>query len=112
MNRGDIYFVRLDPTVGNEINKCRPVVIVSNDATNLVSPLLTIVPLTSNTKQVFSFEVLLETNETGLLKKSKAQCHQIRTISKSRISGKLAGKVDDEKITRLNYAIRVHLALL
>lgn len=111
MNRGDIYFVCLDPTVGNEINKCRPVVVVSNEATNVASPLLTVVPLTSNTQRVFSFEVLLEKSETGLPKKSKAQCHQIRTISKSRISGKLAGKVCNAKLERLNYAIRLHLGL-
>ena len=84
MKRGDIYFAALDPTLGNEIKKTRPVLIVSNNQNNFASGTITIVPLTSNTNKVFSFEVFLAKSESGLPKDSKACCQQIRTISKQR----------------------------
>lgn len=85
MKRGDIYIANLDPTIGSEIRKKRPVVIVSNNANNKVASTVTIAPITSNTTKVFPFEVLLEMKHSGLSKLSKVQCHQVRTISKLRI---------------------------
>ncbi len=48
MKRGDIYYANLDPTVGSEINKRRPVLIVSNDINNRTSDIITVLPITSN----------------------------------------------------------------
>lgn len=111
MKRGEIYFAKLNPTVGAEIKKTRPVLIVSNNANNYASDIITVVPITSNTKKVFPFEVLLEIKNTGLVKLSKAQCHQIRTISKLRISGDIAGVIQDEAMIKVEYAIKLHLDL-
>src|SRR5580704_1262044 len=86
MKRGDIYFANLDPTMGSETQKNRPVLIVSSNANNNAASTVTIIPITSNIKKVYPFEVLLESKKTRLIKDSKAQCHQIRTISKLRIS--------------------------
>src|SRR3990167_8643282 len=91
MKRGEIYFANLDPTIGSEIKKIRPVLIVSNDANNNAATTVTVIPITSNVKKIYPFEVLLEKKQTGLTKESKAQCHQIRTISKLRIRGKKLG---------------------
>ncbi|OGV27415.1 MAG: MazF family transcriptional regulator [Legionellales bacterium RIFCSPHIGHO2_12_FULL_37_14] len=110
MKRGEIYYANLDPTIGAETKKCRPVLIVSNDANNKVSATLTVIPITSNTKKVYPFEVLLEIKDSGLSKQSKAQCHQIRTISKSRITQPLkAGKVTRIIMQRVQAALEIHL---
>ena len=111
MKRGDIYFANLDPTVGSEIKKKRPVLIVSNNANNKLSTTVTIVPITSNTKKVYPFEVLLETQNTGLQKLSKAQCHQIRTISKLRIQNPQIGHANSILMRKLDAALMLHLAL-
>jgi Growth inhibitor len=86
MRRGEIYYAGLSPTVGSEINKRRPVLIVSNDANNRAASTITVLPVTSNLSRVYLFEVLLDTKESGLSRPSKAQAQQIRTIAKQRIS--------------------------
>jgi mRNA interferase MazF len=109
MKRGEIFFANLAPTVDSEIRKKRPVLIVSNNANNKMASTVTIVPITSNTNKVYPFEVLLETNDSGLPKCSKAQCHQVRTISKIRISGKEVGLVSKEIMLKINAALKLHL---
>ncbi|WP_203249713.1 type II toxin-antitoxin system PemK/MazF family toxin [Cysteiniphilum marinum] len=111
MKRGDIYFLSLDPTIGKEIKKTRPVIIVSNNANNKVSETITVVPITSNTKKVYPFEVLLKKIESSLPKDSKAQCQQIRTVSVERINGGKVGSLNDGLIEKVNEAIRLHLSL-
>jgi mRNA interferase MazF len=111
MKRGEIYIADLDPTVGKEIRKRRPVLIVSSNASNQVRHLLTVVPLTSNVSKVHAFEVRLPGNETGLPKESKAMPHQIRTISVERLRGKRLGAVSASLMMRIDAAIKLHLAL-
>jgi mRNA interferase MazF len=77
MKRGEIYSANLDPTVGSEINKRRPVLIVSNDINNGMNDVVTVLPITSNVSRVYPFEVLLEQTESGLTKDSKVQSQQI-----------------------------------
>ncbi len=111
MKRGDIYFADLDPTVGSEIKKKRPILIVSNNANNNAASTITVVPLTSNITHVYPFEVLLDEKETGLKKASKAQCQQIRTISKLRLTGNRAGNINLKLISKVDAALKLHLAL-
>jgi len=112
MKRGDIYFAALDPTIGSEIKKTRPVIVVSNNANNKVAETVTVVPLTSNTTTVYPFEVLLKKNETGLSKNSKAQCHQVRTISKRRLGNRVAeGALSKKLMSAINSALMLHLDL-
>ena len=111
MKRGEIYYANLSPTVGSEINKKRPVLIVSNDANNRAASTITVLPITSNVTNVFPFEVKLATKESGLPKESKAQAQQIRTISKERIAGKAVGRLAANKMARVDAAIRLHLSL-
>ena len=111
INRGDIFIANLDPTVGKEIKKTRPVIIVSNDVNNAHSDLVTVVPITSQQlKKAYPFEVLLQQNTGGLLKSSKAKANQIRTIDKSRLTKKV-GRLNANTIVELNRAVRVHLDL-
>lgn len=109
MKRGEIYFANLDPTIGAEIQKKRPVLIVSNNANNKMSSLVTVIPITSNTKKVYPFEVLLDTKDSGLSKPSKAQSHQIRTISKIRMQGARAGVVTHKIMLQVDSSIKLHL---
>lgn len=109
MKRGEIYFANLDPTVGSEIKKKRPVLIVSNNANNRAASTVTIIPLTSNIERVYPFEVLIETSDSGLSKPSKAQCHQIRTISKIRIQGKTVGCINEKMLLKITAALKLHL---
>jgi mRNA interferase MazF len=73
---------------------------------------VTIIPITSNIKKVYPFEVLLETQDSGLPKSSKAQCHQIRTISKIRIQGHKSGYVSNKIMSKINSAMKIHLDIV
>lgn len=111
MKRGEIYFANLSPSVGSEMDKRRPVLIVSNDANNSAATTVTILPLTSNITRVYPFEVLLNPEDSGLSKLSKIQPQQIRTISKQRILDDAVGNLSIELMELVNAAIKLHLNL-
>jgi mRNA interferase MazF len=111
MKRGEIYFAVLNPTVGSEIQKTRPVLIVSNDIANKYSELVTIVPITSQVKKVYNFEVFMDKESSGLSKDSKAACHQIRTISKLRVTGKKMGVLDHKLMNQIEHSLLLHLGI-
>src|SRR3990167_2970769 len=109
MKRGEIYYADLNPTIGSEINKKRPVLIISNDANNKAASTITVLPITSNVVKVYPFEVALDTKKTGLQEPSKIQCQQIRTISKLRITTAAVGRVDQDILQRVEVALKLHL---
>ncbi len=111
MRRGEIYYANLSPTVGSEISKRRPVLIVSNNANNRAASTVTVLPITSNVSRVYPFEVLLLPRETGLPKPSKAQAQQIRTISKERLRGDALGRLSTALMHKTEDAMRLHLDL-
>lgn len=110
IKRGEVWLAVLDPTVGGEIQKTRPVIIVSNDTNNRGNSVVTVVPITSNITRVFSFEVFLPVGTSGLPKDSKAKADQIRTLDKSRLV-KLYGQLPTSFINALDQAIKLHLDL-
>lgn len=109
MRRGEIYFANLDPTIGAEINKKRPVMIISNDANNRSSPTITVLPITSNVNKIYSFEVFFPEKISGLKLNSKIQCQQIRTISKLRITTASIGKANEDILMQVQDALSLHL---
>jgi mRNA interferase MazF len=112
MKKGEIFFANLAPTLGSEVKKTRPVLIVSNDVNNKISSLLTVIPLTSQTDKVYPFEVFLDKKHSKLSKDSKAQCNQIRTISKIRLqAGKPVGKITSALMEKIHQAIQLHLGI-
>ncbi len=111
MKRGEIYYANLDPVLGSETGKRRPVLIVSNNINNRAATTVTVLPITSNVTRVYPFEVYLDKNDSGLSKPSKAQAQQIRTISKQRIGGKAVGSLNEELMGLVNEALRLHLSL-
>lgn len=111
MIRGGIYYADLDPTIGSEISKKRPVLVISHNSNNKYSDTVTILPITSNTNKIFPFEVLILKEYSGLQKDSKIQCHQIRTISKTRIIDKVIGMLKDDQVLAVEKALTLHLDL-
>ncbi|MDB9449229.1 type II toxin-antitoxin system PemK/MazF family toxin [Dolichospermum circinale] len=111
MKRGEIYFANLSPAVGSEMDKRRPVLIVSNDANNNAASVVTILPITSNVSRIYPFEVLLNPEDSGLFKPSKVQAQQVRTISKQRILGDVVGSLSTELLELVNAALKLHLSL-
>lgn len=109
MKRGEIYYANLSPTVGSEIDKRRPVLVVSNDANNRAANTVTILPITSNVTRVYPFEVLLNPEDSGLSKPSKVQAQQVRTISKQRITSDAVGSLSEEIMLLVNAALKLHL---
>lgn len=108
--RGEIYLVCLDPTIGSEINKTRPALIISNDINNQAAQTVTVIPITSGTKKVYPFETLLSSQEYGLPKSSKAKCNQIRTIDKKRLVKSL-GKVSKKELKEIEDSLSIHLGM-
>ncbi|MDF5728513.1 MAG: type II toxin-antitoxin system PemK/MazF family toxin [Rhizonema sp. PD38] len=111
MKRGDIYYANLSPAVGSEMDKRRPVLIVSNDANNRASSTVTILPLTSNVSRVYPFEVLLNLEDSGLPLVSKVQAQQVRTISKHRIVSEVVNSLSEELMQLVDAALKLHLGL-
>lgn len=115
MRRGEIWLADLEPAIGAEANKIRPVVIVTNDNANeraalLRRGVLTVVPVTSNTTTVWDFQVLLPAAETGIEVDSKAQAEQIRAADVSRLRRRI-GALSPALMWELDEAIALHLGL-
>jgi mRNA interferase MazF len=112
IKRGEIYWFNMDPAVGSEIKKLRPALIVSNDINNQYSQLITVLPITSNTRNTYPFEVFIKQGIGGLEKDSLIKANQIRIIDKARISGSVIGQIFNVGIMQqVGQAIKVHLAL-
>jgi len=98
VNKWDIYYCNLDPTIGSEQKGRRPVLIISTNAVNHYLPVSSILPLSSVNPgdRIYPTEVLLDMSVTGLPKLSVAMVQQIRTISHNRLST-LSGSITDTK---------------
>jgi len=112
IRRGEIYLAALDPVMGREIAKTRPVVVVSNDTNNEFSGTVTILPLTSkNPQTVYPFEVFLSKGNANLPKDSKVKADQIRTLDKGRMVKRI-GALNQKDLDVIDKAIKIHLSLL
>ncbi len=111
IKRGGFYLAALDPVIGREISKTRPVLVVSNDKNNEFSGTVTVIPITSkNLQKIYPFEVLLTKGTGNLPKNSKIKADQIRTLDKSRIV-KFIGTLEKGEMDQIDKAMKIHLAL-
>ena len=102
--KGEIYLINFDPTIGHEVKKKRPALIISNNIHNRYSPLVTAAPLSSNIDRVYPFEVCISKVMAGLNNNSKIMIIQLRSIDKKRLLNKI-GTIEDKKI--LNQVDRI-----
>lgn len=112
MHRGEVWLINLDPTVGAEIRKTRPAVIVNDDAVGLL-PLKVIVPVTEwkDRYSIAPWMVQIEANsENGLDKVSAADAFQVRSLAQERFVRKL-GKLSDSVMTAIGRALAVVLSI-
>src|SRR5687767_11699868 len=88
--RGEIYLVNFDPTIGAEIQKTRPALIVQNDIANRHSPITIIAAITSQFEEpLYPTEVLIRSPEGGLTVDSVVLLNQVRSVDKRRLMRRL-----------------------
>ena len=106
---GDVYQAALDPAVGSEIGKSRPVLVVSNDVGNEHSGTVTVLPITSQAAGgTYAFEVRVPGGTGGLTADSRIKANQIRTLDKSRLVS-FRGSLPAEYLPLVERALKVHL---
>ena len=110
--RGEIYLTALDPTVGHEIHKTRPALVIQNDTSNRYSAITMVAPITSTIRQPLSpMHVLLPADPaTGLTVTSVAVFNQVRAVDRRRLIRKL-GAVDPQIQAQVDEAIRIAFGL-
>ena len=107
MKRGDVWWVNFDPSVGGEIQKQRPAVIVSNDAANRFLNRLQVVLMTSRMDRVYPSEAVVSVAR----RQSKAMADQITTVSKRRLANRM-GKLSGPDLAKVEHAIMIQLGLV
>lgn len=110
--RGEVYVVSFDPTIGSEIKKTRPALILQNDIANRHSAVTIVAALSSQFDEpAYPTEVHVEPPEGGLKKQSVVLLNQVRTIDKQRLVVKL-GTLKPETMGRVDRALKVSLGLV
>ena len=110
MKRGDIWLINLDPTIGDEIRKTRPVIIVNNDAVGTLA-LKIVIPTTDWKERYARLPWMVRVDpsqENGLVKLSAADTFQIKSVSQERFIKQL-GKVSRGDMTRIAEALVIVL---
>jgi mRNA interferase MazF len=113
LRRGEIYLCSFDPTVGHEIKKTRPALVIQNDVGNLYSPLTIVVAITSAVSPVlYPVEVVIEpTAANGLEARSSIRLDQIRTVDRQRLVRRL-GMADSATMAKVDEALKISLGLV
>jgi mRNA interferase MazF len=106
IERGEVYWVDVDPSIGGETKRTRPAIIISNNAANVVLNRVQVVPITSKTGRVYRAEAIIRIRG----EERKAMGDQLTTVSMERLGGKL-GNITSEEMARVEAAVAIQLAL-
>ena len=109
VKRGDVVVANLDPTIGVEIQKTRPVIVLSNDAINQYSQLVVVVPLTKNTAHLSPSHAIIPKGVARLTFISKAVTEQVKAIDKRRLVKRL-GSLTPSVLEAVERALKNTLA--
>jgi mRNA interferase MazF len=110
IKRGDIFLVNFDPTIGAEVQKPRPAIVVSNDINNAHSPIISIAPVSSTVARIYSFEVEIPAGTVGLKVRSKILVNQTRAVDKIRLVKKL-GHLSFDILEKIDRSLKLHYDL-
>ena len=115
VRRGDVWVVDFGVPVGSEAADRRPAVVVSNDSANRAAATLkrgvvTVVPVTSNVRRIYPFQVKLAARASGLKRESKAQPEQVRAVAIERLHSRV-GQLPPPAVREIDEALRLHLNL-
>jgi mRNA interferase MazF len=108
MDKGEVWLINLDPTIGSEIRKTRPAVIVNDNAIGVL-PLRVIIPLTDwkDRYTIAPWMVRIDPDATnGLSKNSAADAFQIRSVSSERFVNRI-GRLSKSDLQDILKAIQV-----
>jgi len=113
LRRGDLYLCSFDPTIGHEIRKTRPALVIQNDIGNRFSPLTIVAAVTSAVSPVlYPIEVVVEPDSVnGLDVRSSIRLDQIRSMDRQRLLRRL-GTVDPITMDRVDEALKISLGLV
>ncbi len=110
--RGEVYLVNFDPTLGSEIKKTRPALILQNDIANEYSPITIVAAITSKFDDtLYPTEVEITAGEAGLKQDSVVLLNQIRSIDRQRLVKKL-GKIENATLKKVDISIKISLGLI
>ena len=110
--RGEVYIINFDPSIGSEIKKTRPAVILQNNISNTYSPTTIVAAITSHKKEKkrYPTEVFIESKEAHLENDSRILLNQIQTIDKARLIKKI-GTVKSKTLEKIDSALMISLEL-
>jgi mRNA interferase MazF len=109
--RGDIYLVNFDPTLGAEIQRTRPALIIQNDIGNRTSDITIVAAISSQLKgKRYPFEVILPATEGGLTAETRILLNQVRSIDKRRLVRRL-GKIPPARMREVERALLISFGI-
>lgn len=106
IERGEVYWVNFEPSLGGEIKKTRPAIVLSNNAANTHLNRVQVVPITSNTDRLYPGEAFVILNT----EKRKAMADQLATVSKLRL-GSRVGILTKDDLGRVEDAVLLQLGI-
>lgn len=106
IERGEVYWVNFEPSLGGEIKRTRPAIVLSNNAANAYLNRVQVIPITSNTDRLFPGEAYVRLNT----EKRKAMADQLTTVSKQRLGTKI-GFLSDDDLGKVEVAVLLQLGI-